>query len=50
MSQNGKGDTPRPVNRKRYESNHDAINWKSKAQAKPQPKATPAGTPARRPG
>ena len=26
----GKGDTPRPVNRKRYDKNFQAIRWKSK--------------------
>jgi hypothetical protein len=25
---NGKGSTPRPVNRKKYERNYDAIRWR----------------------
>jgi len=28
---NGKGDKPRPVDKKKYDANHDAIRWKSKA-------------------
>jgi hypothetical protein len=31
---NGKGDTPRKVNRSKYAANFDAINWKSKAKTK----------------
>jgi hypothetical protein len=27
---NGKGDTPRPMNRKAWECGHDKIKWKSK--------------------
>lgn len=29
---NGKGDTPRPVDRKRFEANFLAIKWKRKAR------------------
>lgn len=31
---NGKGDTPRPVDAKRYAENYDAINW-HREQARP---------------
>lgn len=27
---NGKGDSPRPVDRNQYESNYDEINWNDK--------------------
>ncbi len=28
---NGKGDKPRPVDKKIFDANHDAIRWKSKS-------------------
>ena len=31
----GKGDTPRPVNKTRYDTHFDAIQWKSKPGARP---------------
>lgn len=34
MSQNGKGDRPRPVNQKVYEANYNAIFRKPKKQKK----------------
>jgi hypothetical protein len=30
MTQNGKGDRPRPVDKPKFDMNHDEINWKSK--------------------
>jgi len=30
----GKGDKARRVDQKRYDANHDAIRWRSKAQKK----------------
>jgi hypothetical protein len=30
MTQNGKGDRPRPVDKPKFDRNHDEINWKSK--------------------
>ena len=34
-----KGSTPRPVNKPRYDRNHDAIRWKSKGYTLDQGKA-----------
>jgi hypothetical protein len=31
----GKGDRPRPVNKKIYNSNYDSINWGDKKKNKP---------------
>jgi len=33
-SQNGKGSSPRPVNKKTYNSNYDKINWGDKKKSK----------------
>lgn len=33
-NQNGKGDTPRPVNRRAWDKNYQAIRWKSKKDKK----------------
>lgn len=41
MSQNGKGDSYRPVDRARYEANYDAIFRKPKAPKKPTKKPSP---------
>lgn len=34
-NQAGKGDKPRPVNKKKYNTNFDAIKWKSETSDKP---------------
>ena len=44
----GKGDTPRPVNKARYDANYDSIQWKrkraaDKAPAPPRSDKTPSG-------
>jgi hypothetical protein len=38
---NGKGDKPRPVDKKKYDANHDAIRWKSKASSEKQAVSRP---------
>ena len=30
----GKGDKPRPVDKKQYDKNHDRINWNKKKKVK----------------
>jgi hypothetical protein len=30
MEMNGKGDKPRPVDKKKFDAHHDEIRWKSK--------------------
>ena len=35
---NGKGDKPRPVDRKRYAENFEAIRWKSRKERKDEPR------------
>jgi len=31
---NGKGDKPRPVDKKQYDTNHDKIDWNKKKKVK----------------
>ena len=40
---NGKGDKPRPVNKKTYNTNYDAIRWRSKASGNKQVVQHPKG-------
>jgi len=40
---NGKGDKPRPVDKKIFDANHDAIRWKSKASGNKQVVQHPKG-------
>lgn len=34
-SSNGKGDAPRPTNKKRYDENYAAIDWSGKGKSRP---------------
>jgi hypothetical protein len=34
MEMNGKGDKPRPVDKTKFDANHDDIRWKSKASGR----------------
>jgi hypothetical protein len=40
----GKGDKPRPVDKKRYDSNYAEISWKSRPGAHPKPDADKRAT------
>lgn len=42
MSTNGKGDTPRPTNLKRFRENYDGIDWKKPSTSQPERKTFPA--------